>query len=195
MEKHPLGRERAASIGPSSNGHFYGACALILAALIAAPGSARADVTAKDVQVMARALGFTEKPPTGDVNIGIVFAPGNPQSAKEAADLQALLGSGLKAGNLTLKPVMVKVDELGTAGDVGAFLLTEGVGADASKVGDATKAKQKPCMTVDIAQVQSGACAMGIKSEPKVEIVVNKAAAAASGVSFGAAFRMMITEL
>jgi hypothetical protein len=175
------------------NGQFFGACSLLLAALVAAP--AHADVTAKDVQVMARALGFTEKPPTGDVNIAIVFAPGNPQSAKEATDLQAMLGSGLKAGNLTLKPVMVKIDELGSAGDVGAFLLTEGVGADGAKVGEATKAKQKPCLTVDIAQVQSGACVMGIKSEPKVEIVVNKASAAASGISFGAAFRMMITEL
>jgi hypothetical protein len=188
-------RAEARHSGKTINRQFFGACSLLLAALIAVPAPARADVTAKDVQVMARALGFTEKPPTGEVNIAIVFAPGNPQSAKEATDLQAMLGSGLKAGNLTLKPVMVKIDELGSAGDVAAFLLTEGVGADAAKVGEATKAKQKPCLTVDMAQVQSGACVMGIKSEPKVEIVVNKASAAASGISFGAAFRMMITEL
>jgi hypothetical protein len=77
---------RAARISPSIS---TGLCALLLAGPMAAP--AYADVTAKDVQVMARALGFTEKPPTGDVNIGIVFAPGNPQSAKEATDLQAML--------------------------------------------------------------------------------------------------------
>jgi hypothetical protein len=158
-------------------------------------GPARADITPKDVQVMARALGFTEKPPSGEVNIGIVFAPGNPQSAKEADDLKTLMGAGLKAGNLTLKPVMVKIDDLGSAGDVAAFLLTEGVGADGAKLAAATKTKQKPCVTIDIAQVQSGACVMGIKSEPKVEIVVNKTAAADSGVSFAASFRMMITEL
>ena len=167
----------------------------LLAITAGTANSAWADVTTKDVQVMARALGFTENPPTGDVNIGIVFAPGNPQSAKEADDLQKMLGAGLKAGNLTLKPVMIKVDELSGASDVALFLLTEGVGAEGAKLGAATKSKKKPCVTVDMAQVQSGACVMGIKSEPKVEIVVNKAAASDSGVSFAASFRMMITEL
>ena len=174
----------------------YCAASLIaIGAMALAMPTAHAEITAKDVQVMARALGFTEKPPTGDVNVAIVYAPGNPESAKEADDLQKLMGAGLKAGNLTLKPVMVKIDDLASAGDVGAFLLTEGVGADGAKVAGATKAKQKPCLTVDMAQVQSGACVMGVKSEPKVEIVVNKAAAEAAGISFGAAFRMMITEL
>lgn len=168
---------------------------LAISAVVLAMPAAQAEVTAKDVQVMARALGFTEKPPTGEVNMAIVYAPGNPESAKEANDLQALLGSGLKAGNLTLKPVLVKLDDVAGVGDVAAFLLTEGTGADGAKVAAAAKAKQKPCLTVDLAQVQSGACAMGIKSEPKVEIVVNKAAAEADGISFGAAFRMMITEL
>ena len=174
---------------------FFGFCLLAGAAAVLTGSPVQADVTAKDVQVMARALGFVEKPPSGEVNIAIVFAPGNAQSAKEATDLQAMLGSGLKAGNLTLKPVMVKIDELGSAGDVAAFLLTDGVGADGAKVAGATKAKQKPCITTDITQVQSGACVMGVKSEPKVEIVVNKAAAADAGVSFAASFRMMITEL
>jgi hypothetical protein len=168
--------------------------ALMAIAIIFPLSAARAEVTPKDLQVMARALGFTEKPATGDVTIGIVYAPSNPQSAKEAEDLQKLMGDGLKAGAMVLKPKLVKIDEVASA-DAGAFLLTEGVDADASKLAAATKAKQKPCVTTDIAQVQSGACVMGIKSEPKVEIIVNKAAAADSGVSFAASFRMMITEL
>jgi hypothetical protein len=171
-----------------------GMALLALGTIAAASGPARADVTQKDLQVMARALGFTEKPPTGDVVIGIVYAPGNPQSAKEAQDIQKLLGDGLKGGAITLKPLLVKIDDAGSA-DVGAFLLTEGVGADGSKLAAITKSKQKPCMTVDIAQVQSGACLLGVKSEPTVEIIVNKAAAADSGVSFAASFRMMIKEL
>ncbi len=181
--------------GGAMKTRIFGLCLLAAGAAALPTGPARADITPKDVQVMARALGFTEKPPTGEVNIGIVFAPGNPQSAKEADDLKTLMGTGLKAGNLTLKPVLVKIDDLGSAGDVAAFLLTEGVGADGAKLAAATKTKQKPCVTIDMAQVQSGACVMGIKSEPKVEIVVNKAAAADSGVSFAASFRMMITEL
>lgn len=177
-----------------TNMKLLGAILLTLGVVLVPSDPARADVTPKDLQVMARALGFTEKPPTGEVTIGIVYAPGNPQSAKEAEDLQKLMGDGLKAGAMVLKPTLVKIDEVAGA-DVGAFLLTEGVGADAGKLAAATKAKQKPCITTDIPQVQSGACVMGIKSEPKVEIIVNKAAAADSGIGFAASFRMMITEL
>jgi len=171
-----------------------GVTLLALAAAVVLAEPAQAGMTQKDIQVMARALGFTDKPPVGDVTIGIVYLPSSPQSAKEAEDLQKVLGDGLKAGAIVLKPVLVKVDDAAGA-NVDAFLLTEGVGAEASKVAAATKAKQKPCITIDIPQVQSGACIMGIKSEPKVEIIVNKAAAADSGVGFAASFRMMITEL
>lgn len=172
---------------------ILGLSCLATAAVLAAQPAA-AEVTAKDVQVMARALGFTDKAPSGDLSIGIVYAPGNAQSAKEAVDLQKMMGGGLSAGSLTLKPVLVKIDDVGAA-DVGAYLLTEGVGGEAAKLAAVAKAKQKICVTTDMSQVQSGACAMGVKSDPKVEIVVNKAAAAASGVGFAAAFRMMITEL
>jgi hypothetical protein len=164
----------------------------VIAAFAASP--ARADVTAKDVQVMARALGFTEKPPTGDVTVGIVYQPSNPQSAKEAEDLQKMLGDGLKAGALVLKPLLIKIDDAAGA-DVGVFLLTEGVGADAAKLAAASKAKHKACITVDLPQVQNGSCAMGVKSEPKVEITVNGTLAADSGIVFAASFRMMIIEL
>ena len=39
---------------------------MAIAVLTGSP--AQADVTAKDVQVMARALGFIEKPPNGEVS-------------------------------------------------------------------------------------------------------------------------------
>lgn len=167
---------------------------LVLATILVPLAPAQADVTPKDLQVMARALGFTEKPPTGDVTLGIVYAPGNAQSAKEAEDVRKLLGDGLKVGAMVLKPLLVKIDETDAA-NAGAFLLTEGVGAEASKLAAAVKARHIPCLTVDMTQVQSGVCAMGIKSEPKVQITVNGAAAASSGLGFAASFRMMIIEL
>jgi hypothetical protein len=153
-----------------------------------------ADVTAKDLQVMGRAIGFSDKAPTGEIRVGIVYAPGNAATAMQAEAVQKLLGDGLSAGKLVMKPVLVKIDEAPSA-DVGAFILVEGMGADGAKLTATAKAKQKPCLTTDISQVQNGSCAMGIKSEPKVEIIVNKTAAEASGVTFGASFRMMITEM
>ena len=155
--------------------------------------STSAEVVPGDLMVAARALGFLEHPPTGEVTVGIVYEPSNARSNQEAEALQKMFGSGLKSGDLTLKPVLVKLDDVGRA-DVGVVFLTEGVGAAAMKVAEATRTKHILCITTDTAQVQSGACVMSVHSEPKTAIQVNRAAAAASGAVFTSVFRMMITE-
>lgn len=155
---------------------------------------AGATVTETDVLVAARALGFMQNPPTGEVRVGIAYSTGDPRSVEEADQLQQILAGGLKVGNLMMTPVKVNVDELASA-NVQLFLLTEYVGRDGERVADATKAKQIPCITFDIAQVQNGACVMGVRSEPRVEIIVNRAAATRSGTSFATVFRMLITEI
>jgi hypothetical protein len=43
--------------------------------------------------------------------------------------------------------------------------------------------------------VHNGACAVGVRSQPRIEVIVNRAAAAASGIVLSAVFRMMITEI
>ena len=47
----------------------------VLSMVAGSQNYAYADATAKDMQVVARALGFLEKPPTGTVEIGIVVNP------------------------------------------------------------------------------------------------------------------------
>lgn len=145
-----------------------------------------------DVMVAARILGFLEKPPSGELVVGIVQAPGNRQSQAEAADLQQALGSGLRVGNIVLKPLRITADDVGTA-DVKLFFLTSGV-VDASKVAAASAARKIPCITGDMEQVRQGNCGVGVRSMPTVEILVNRLAATNSGLSFATAFRVMITE-
>ncbi len=152
----------------------------------------QAEITLNDLQIAVRALGFINRPPTGELSVGIVYAPNVPRSAEEALALQNMLGDGLQVGNLFLKPVMVKIDEADNT-NVGLFFLTDGVGNEASKVLAASVRKQVLCVTTDIAQVKNGECALGIRSQP-VEILVNRAVATNSGTTFATAFRMMITE-
>jgi len=154
---------------------------------------ALAGMTQKDVLVATRALGFMENAPHGTINVGIVYAPGNKSSAQDAENTQELLGDGLKVGNLTLRPVMVSVDDIAGA-NVYVFFLSDGVEADGAKVAAASRTRRIPCVTTDVAQVKNGSCVLGVRSQPKVEILVNRAAAAASGVVFAGVFRMMITE-
>jgi len=166
---------------------------LLACALMVTASAARADITGSDLQIAARALSFIENPPIGEVRVGIVFAPGIPSSMTEAQALQRMLGDGLRAGRLVLKPVMVKANETAAA-DVGLFFLTAGLGEEAVPVANSSKAKHIPCVTTDLDQVRAGLCVMGVRSAPRVEILVNRAAAADSGVVFSTAFRTLITE-
>ena len=155
--------------------------------------TASAAASENDVTIAARALGFMEKPLTGVIRVGIVYESDIPQSSRDAVLLQKIMDSGLKVGGLSLKPVMVPVG--GVAGaNVDLLFLVDGMGVRASPVGDAARARQIPCVTLDIDQVKNGDCAIGIRSEPRVEILVNQAAASRSGIGFAGAFKILITE-
>ncbi len=169
------------------------ALALLLMGLAAMPNPARAEVTGNDLLIAARALGFIKPPPSGPVRVGIVYAADAPASAAEARELARLMGDGLEVASFDLIPVMVTLDAVGGA-DVGLYFLTRGIGAGGTKVAAAAKAKQIPCITFDIEQVRNGDCAIGVRTEPHIEILVNRQAADSSGTAFAAMFSLMITE-
>lgn len=165
---------------------------IVIGLLVALP--ARADVTRDDVVTAARALSFMNHPPTGEVIVGIVVAPRSAESAAEARSIAEIIGSGLKVGNMTLRAVTLPLNDLGRA-NVQFFFMTHGIDPiEAMQVAAAGKGKGKPCVTGDIAQVERGACVVGVRSAPKIEILVNRAAAASSDITFASTFRMMITE-
>lgn len=164
------------------------------ATLLSSVAPAGAQVSPMDIQVAGRALSFLAKPLTGEVTVGIVYSSTNASSQQSAQDLQKQLGGGLRVGNMTLKPALVTIAEA-AGSNAGFFFLTPGLGTEASALSDITKAKHIPCVTTDLAQVTAGRCTVGVRSTPKIEIVVNRTAAAASGTTFSTVFRMMITEL
>ncbi len=162
------------------------------ALMLGAPMLANAD-PAKDLGVAGRALAFLENGPTGRATLGVVFDPSKPASVAEKNAVMAALGSGYAAGSLTLVGKPVEAGEVGDVSGVQALYVTGGVNYAA--VGGAAKAKKLITIGSDPACVNSGACVMGVSTDPKVEIVVNRATAAAVGVAFKAAFRMMIHEI
>jgi hypothetical protein len=170
-----------------------GAQLLLLCCAALACGAAHAQFTLSDVQIAGRALGFLDKPLQGQVTAGIVYSPANPQSTREAEALKDLLGDGLKIGNITLRPVLVSVADVQHA-TAALFLLTDGLD-DVTPVADASRTKKIPCITTDLRKVKDGICAIGVRSQPKIEILVNRNAAIASQLSFSAVFRMMISEI
>lgn len=167
---------------------------VLAAAAVLMAGTAWSQVSETDLLVAGRAIGFIDSLRPGTLSVGVVYAPGNAQSEQQARELAALLGDGRRIGSFTLKPVMLPVDRLNSQ-RVALYFLTDGVGAEAAKVGTASRTRKIPCITYDLSQVRAGACTMGVRTHPRIEVLVNHAAAEASGTQFAAVFRMLITEI
>jgi hypothetical protein len=165
-----------------------GLCLLLLLAPV------RADVGPGEMQIMARALSFLQKPPSGVLRVGVVFSPIIAESSREAEAVERILRDGLQVGNLTLKAVPVPLNEISRT-NTDLLFLTGGLQEQGQQVAAVTRARHIPCVTTDLAQVRSGACALGIRSQPSIQILVNRATAVADGISFSTVFRMMITEI
>jgi hypothetical protein len=168
------------------------ATAVASALLVGGVPGAHADA-AKDLQVAARALGFLEAAPSGNVVLGIVFDPGKPATVAERDAVMAALGGGLTAGEMKVTGKPIEVGAVGGASGVAALYVTTGV--DYAAVGSAASGKKLLTISSDKACAVAGQCVMSVVTSPAVEITVNHASATAVGASFKAAFRMMIHEI
>ncbi|MAK81538.1 hypothetical protein [Phenylobacterium sp.] len=167
------------------------AFAVLCAAALALPAVAHADAT-KNLQVAGRALTFLEGGPTGTTRMGVVFDPSKPASVAEKNEVMAAIGAGYDAGAVKLVGTAV---EAGAVAGSNAQVLFVTKGVNYAAVGAAAKGKKIITISSDAACANSGACVMAVATEPKVEIIVNRATASAVGAAFKAAFRMMIKEV
>jgi hypothetical protein len=151
-----------------------------------------ASLSGRDLQVLARALSFMLPAPTGRLTLAIAYVPDDAASRRDAEAIADLLGDGLHAGAALFRPKLMDTGSLG-AGGYAAVLAA--AGADGERVMAASRNAHVLCVTADFAAVQAGRCVMAIKAEPRVEVLVNHAAAADVGVAFVTAFRMMIREI
>ena len=164
----------------------------MIGALFLTPFAAHAE-GAREVQVAGRTLTFLDNGPTGTVVFAVVFDSSKPASVAEKDEVMGALGTGMTVGAVTIVGKAVDANAVSGVSGVSAFYLTHGVNYAA--VGAIAKSKKVLSISSDMACVNSGACVMGVAASPKVEIVVNSAAAAAIGASFKAAFKMMIKEI
>ena len=155
-------------------------------------GGHAASFAVKDLQVLGRAIAFLQSPPGSDAVIAIAYVPGDAASRRDAEDILALIGAGLQAGRVTLRPRLVDINNLSAAG---ATIVIAAAGAAGPRLSEATRATHALCVTTDTEAVRAGFCTMSITTEPLVKILINHAVAEAAGVEFVTAFRMMIKEM
>jgi hypothetical protein len=75
------------------------------------------------------------------------------------------------------------------------IIVPEGQGGSHAAIAAAARGLHAVTLSTDMACVNSGNCVVGVAAEPRVEIVVSRAASGANGVSFAQAFRVMIREI
>lgn len=146
-------------------------------------------VSQKDMQILGRALGFIENGPSGDVKLGVVHG----DSVTEADEIVSLIGNGLSSGKINIKAEKVSTGAAANA-NYNVLYFTEGTEPSQDSIFKAVNAKGIITVSTHDACLNTGSCVMVVKSVPKVDIRVSTAASQATGVSFGSAFRMMITE-
>jgi len=151
-----------------------------------------ASMTARDVTIIAKALGFLEPPPHGGI-VAVLYAAGDAASREDAAAIVALFGDGIASGGGMVTARAVAVDALGAGVGFVAIIVAAGV-EDASGVVSPGGHKILTITAVD-SLVRSGRCVMAVHSQPRVDITVNRAAAQAAGIGFIAAFGMLVHEI
>jgi hypothetical protein len=169
-----------------------GAVLACLAGLGAArPQAAGPTLSHRELQILGGAIAFMQPPPAGGP-IAVVYVASDPASRRDAEAIAGEIGNGLKVGSMRLSAMVVDAGMLASSGF--AMVITA-AGANGPVVGAAVRAAHRLCVTADLAAVQAGTCTMGIRTEPRVEIILNHATAAASGIEFPVALRMMIHEI
>jgi hypothetical protein len=157
-------------------------------------GAAHAQPTAKDSQVIVRALTFLESPPTGTADLAIVFAPASSDSVSQAQTLAGLFAGGITVGHLTLRPRLVPAVDLPALSNVAAIYVAGDLGPLIPALSAAGRRLHVPTLSTDMACVDRGACMIGVSTAATVRIVLNRAACLAAGIVFIQAFRILVTE-
>jgi hypothetical protein len=168
---------------------FMLASGLIGTALMAA------EPTKKDVLIASRALNFVTPKPGGSVVAAIVFDGSNPASKADADALAAIIGDGLKAGKIKLSAKLVDANDLASIGDAKLAIIAASASAQHAAIASGLAGKSILTVSTDLSCVEAGHCAVGVKSKPKVEIIVNKSAAKGLGLDFVPAFLLMVKEV
>lgn len=144
-----------------------------------------AAITEKDVQTIAKAIGFIEGAPKGDIEVAVVV---DGTAGKEGADQFVSLG---KAEKLTGK--IISPAELSSTSAKVVFIPSGISNFDA--IFSAATSKKLITISNSDACIKAKKCAVAVNTDPKVDITVSKSAASQTGVTFGSAFKMMTKEV
>jgi len=153
-----------------------------------------AAVTDKDLEVAVRAFSFAYGIEKGDISVEIVYNPGNPDSSGEAKRLQDLIQTTGTFANRKVSAEMVPLASMGSTKSKIAYI-THGMQKDYDTILATARNNKLLTFSTDFQCVENSKCVMGVTGENIIKIEISRSAAAASGVEFSQALRLMIGEV
>ncbi len=124
--------------------------AACLAGMVERAQAQSVPMTAGDVRIVARALGFVQPAPSGDAWVAVVFAPGSAASRADADRIAALFGDGLRSSQALLQARPVAADALAATDGYVALIVAASAPVDAAM--QAARARHVVCVTSEIAE-------------------------------------------
>lgn len=150
--------------------------------------------TLNELKVGVRVFDFMVNPPHGRVPLALIYDGENKSSIEDARIVMSWLEAGINSGKTQLEPHLLEVHQLSNAPGFRVGFLADGSDAQYDRVLDYAQRNHTLIVSSELSCVQSGRCAVGVTSTPRVEVFVNQAAAASCGIEFTEAFRMMVRE-
>ena len=158
--------------------------AAALALSVCAP--AQANTSARELHLIARAIGFVRGMPRGAVDVAVIDGEG-------ADAVMAAMRPGVTAGGVTLFARRVSLDELEQS-RVRVIVVPEGQREAHARIASIARRMHAVTASTDLACVQADYCVVGVSAQHSNQIRVSREAAEASDVSFSVAFRVLVSE-
>lgn len=129
---------------------------------------------------------------SGATPVAVVHAAGDAASEADASQIARAL-SAASVNGISFKPQLVASNDLGAIARSRVVFIAARTPNQAAIFNASSKA-HAVTISFDMGCVDTGHCVVGVRTSPKVEIVVSRAARQASDVRFSQAFLMLVTE-
>jgi hypothetical protein len=169
------------------------AAVLVMILTLGTASRAESDVTVADLQGVARALAFLDGlPHDGAISIGIVYGAAGTVQARRAAELV----NGVPGPNGTkFQPTLIPVETLSEAsGPLNVLFLMPGVFGSAPAIIEFARRHHLLTVSDDANCLETHCCVLMVRSEGRVEVVLDTALADAVSAHFPSVFMMLVVR-
>jgi len=169
------------------------ALVFILSLVIIAPSYA--ETSQKDVMIVVRTFSFLANPPTGMVDLAVVYDPSKPTSVEDKENVYLTIDGGTQVGSILVRSIPVPITDIDTLRKYHFILFTSDLDIAYVHEVNSLISDSTVTMSTNLTYVREGDCVLGVISEPKVRILVNSLALKKANLQFLTTFRMIVTEV